>query len=311
MSFRRSAPVSRRSIEQPLHVRPGVEPIEQQKVPESVYCVRPVSEAELLCLEAQDRLLTAVGGAPLGPGFRSRGFADVLDLGSGTGGWARFVGRHFPAARVVGIDREQTLVAFASNRAAREGLTNVSFEVGDFLAPLPFPGQSFDVVNGRLIDLYLTASTWTLVLDQTNRVLRPGGTARLEEFEWMTNSPATEELYGLFAQAAARTGQSFSPTGRTLGGGMMVGGLLERAGFVHVAQTASLIDFSAGRREHSALRENWLSFAGSVAPFIAEMGLASVAELRALCEASASETEHRGFRGIVILVTAAGRIPPR
>ena len=86
----------------------------------------------------------------------------ALDVGTGTGLGARAIKQRFPAAEVVGIDVAPEMVA-----RARERVPEATFEVGD-AARLPFGDGEFDLVaHANMIPF----------LDETARVLRPGGSA--------------------------------------------------------------------------------------------------------------------------------------
>lgn len=104
----------------------------------------------------------------------------VLDLGSGLGDVsilaAKTVGTH---GAVLGIDRAQSSVDAARERASAAGLSNVRFEVG----PLETftPTQTFDAIIGRLVLLYLRDSS--AVLQRLSQYLRPGGIVAFVEYD--------------------------------------------------------------------------------------------------------------------------------
>lgn len=80
--------------------------------------------------------VTALGG-----GHRFRG-KDVLDIGTGDGRLAIAVARH--ARSVLGIDTSEESIRLAQASAARLGISNVRFRVGN--APDPdLGGRRFDV----------------------------------------------------------------------------------------------------------------------------------------------------------------------
>ncbi|MCU1429897.1 MAG: Methyltransferase type 11 [Actinomycetia bacterium] len=95
----------------------------------------------------------------------------VLDCGCGTGNTA--VALAEVAAGVTGIDISSVAVTKASQRAARAGARNASFQVMDIEA-LEFPAATFDVVygSGVLHHVSLPAASSEIV-----RVLKPGGRA--------------------------------------------------------------------------------------------------------------------------------------
>jgi ubiquinone/menaquinone biosynthesis C-methylase UbiE len=60
-----------------------------------------------------------------------------------------FAARH-PHAQVTGVDLRADYLAYARQRAAREGLRNLDFRQGDIFQ-LPFPDVSFDVVWSKYV----------------------------------------------------------------------------------------------------------------------------------------------------------------
>lgn len=68
----------------------------------------------------------------------------VLDVGCGTGSLARLTARWATPGRAVGIDLSTQMIEQARAEAAAEGISNVTFEVGDAQVH-PFASDSFDV----------------------------------------------------------------------------------------------------------------------------------------------------------------------
>jgi SAM-dependent methyltransferase len=95
----------------------------------------------------------------------------VLDIGTSTGVTAAEIGLH-TGAEVVGIDINQTSLAEARERAARLGLTSVTFQYADATA-LPFDDASFDLVFcGNVTSLI---DDKRAALAEYRRVLKPHG----------------------------------------------------------------------------------------------------------------------------------------
>jgi len=95
---------------------------------------------------------------------------DVLEIGSGRGGGASLLCRHFKTKSMTGMDLSPQQVKFCQQVFTVPGL---SYVVGDAMN-LPFPLDKFDVVlNVESAHLYPDPD---LFIREVFRVLRPGGT---------------------------------------------------------------------------------------------------------------------------------------
>jgi ubiquinone/menaquinone biosynthesis C-methylase UbiE len=95
----------------------------------------------------------------------------ILDLGCGTGEITRRLAQHFPQARIVGIDiLEGNLTTARRDSAAFT--ERVSYETGDAFA-LKQADAQFDLVVCR--HMSQAVPNFALVLDEIDRVLKPGG----------------------------------------------------------------------------------------------------------------------------------------
>ena len=101
----------------------------------------------------------------------------ILDVGSGTGEFARMALARFPHLSIVGIDLTPGMVAVAREKLA--GAPQVSFEVAHAEA-LPFAPRTFDVVV--CANVLHHVSDPRRVLSECARVLRPSG--RLILVDW-------------------------------------------------------------------------------------------------------------------------------
>lgn len=120
----------------------------------------------------------------------------VLDVGTGTGGFAILLARH--GCRVTGIDLTPAMIEEARRQALEEGL-EITFLVMDAQEP-DFPEESFDYVVTRNL-------TWTLpdvekAYRSWHRVLKTGG--RLINFDANYAAPLrAEEEHGEYAAEGA------------------------------------------------------------------------------------------------------------
>ncbi|KAI8391520.1 S-adenosyl-L-methionine-dependent methyltransferase [Radiomyces spectabilis] len=92
----------------------------------------------------------------------------ILDVGCGPGTWIMDMATEYPASEFTGVDMCETFPV--SIRPP-----NVHFLSGNILERLPFPDNSFDLVNMRLFILALRKEEWPPVLNEIYRVLKPGG----------------------------------------------------------------------------------------------------------------------------------------
>lgn len=96
----------------------------------------------------------------------------ILEVGCGTGSLALRLADH--AARIHGIDISSEMIRIAEGKVAREGVTNLSFEVGPF-------DESFDTFAPGTVDGILAYSILHLLDDRQAALkriyglLKPGG----------------------------------------------------------------------------------------------------------------------------------------
>jgi ubiquinone/menaquinone biosynthesis C-methylase UbiE len=140
--------------------------------------------------------------AGLEPGMR------ILDAWSGAGDVA-FVAREIvgPYGHVTGFDHLASTAAYANQRAAARGYTNVEFIEAD-VDSLPL-GSQFDAIIGRVVLMYRLHPVADL--KALLRYVRPGGLVIFQEFDQLTGktvppAPVVDQVRDWMLDAFARAG---------------------------------------------------------------------------------------------------------
>ncbi|GER84401.1 hypothetical protein KTAU_30370 [Thermogemmatispora aurantia] len=145
----------------------------QRRYLEDVPYLLPKDEAEIDRLNFQHYALMSVQKVHIVVPLENYPQA-ILDVGCGTGLWAREVGHRFPSCRVVGVDVEPP-------ERLPTTPVNVQFLYSDVLKGLPFDDNSFDLVHQRLLISAIPVRSWPAVVRELVRVTRPGGWLQLTE----------------------------------------------------------------------------------------------------------------------------------
>ena len=113
--------------------------------------------------------------ADLRPGHR------VLDIGCGTGTLAVLAKGLYPQVEVVGVDPDHKALARAARKARRAGVS-IQLERG-FADALGHPDGSFDRVFSSFMFHHLERDEKARMLREARRVLKPGGSLHLLDFD--------------------------------------------------------------------------------------------------------------------------------
>jgi len=136
----------------------------------------------LLLAPFTERLFRDAG---IGSGMR------VLDIGCGMGDVSMLAARLAgPSGRVVGVDRDATVLAKARARAESAGFENVTFLQSD-VGKLP-RDEPFDAAVGRFIVMFLPNPV--AVLKALVSLVRPGGVLAFQEASWKNQLQQTAHL---------------------------------------------------------------------------------------------------------------------
>jgi SAM-dependent methyltransferase len=137
----------------------------------------PVDEFHLGWYAATVELAVDAG---LGPGV------DVVDLGSGIGGPARYFAEAH-GCNVFGIDLTDEFVAVANDLTARCALDHKAVFVQGSALEIPFPSERFDVAT--LMHVGMNIEDKAKLFAETRRVLKPSGTFVVYDVMRMDDSP--------------------------------------------------------------------------------------------------------------------------
>ena len=274
--------------------------------------VHPESAVETVRLLNSPRLYAQLMGGLLAEQPDPTDFQDVLDIGCGPGVWALDLAFTYPESQVVGIDLSKHRISYARSMACEQGLSNAHFRVMDATGPLDFPDQTFDLVNAQFLFEDLPKERWGPLLQECRRILRPGGILRLTESDvGFSNSPAHEYLWQCFLRASSWANHACSPDGRHLGIINQLQPLLRRLGFQSPKEFCRLhsVEYSSRARKYHEWCEDLLLRVHHTLPFLAEMGIAPLGELKQQVRHMQEEVRHPNFSGMVIVLTTWGQKP--
>lgn len=235
------------------------------------------NQQELVRLTLQDQLLTASMGGVLAEQSNSATLRHVLDIGCATGGWAIETALAYPEIKlVIGIDISQRMITYARQMAEAQQVTQrVEFHVMDALRMLEFPDRFFDLVNIRLGGSWLRTWDWPKLLNETLRIIRPGGIARITEQKIMhqSSSNAQMRINQMALKAFYRAGYLF--TEESTGLTMRLPQLLARHGFSQVKTVAHVLEYHAGTPACKDYIDNLASASRTLRPFLQKWGTIS------------------------------------
>lgn len=232
--------------------------------------------------------------------------SDILDVGTGTGRWAREMALLFPRARVVGLD----LAPPPHDELAGSGggvdlrPPNYAFVAGNILEGLPFPDGSFDFVHMRLVFFAIPADRWPFVISELVRVTRVGGWVEsLEVDSPRDGGPAVDVLVMWTTNLLARRGVDITV-------GSKIGGLLRAAGLSSVdVHTIPLPIGAYGGRVGTMLARDFVSVQrGLGGPYVAN-GLTTDAEFTQTLATAQADLDSPQYRCVAPWYISVGQRP--
>jgi ubiquinone/menaquinone biosynthesis C-methylase UbiE len=237
----------------------------------------------------------------------------VLDIASGDGAWAISAAESQPQMQIVGIDSDVQLIEQARMQAQTRGLENVSFRVMDPFQPLDVADGSFDLVNLRFMVGFTDLDRWPKLIDESLRLLQPGGIVRLTEADTpITTSPACERLSDLLSQALWQAKHHLFPStpyGQNLLITPLLPRLLRNADCEQIRSVASVTNFSRGMQAHAQMIADIARSYQLMQPLLLRMGVAGKQEVESLFQQMLAEVRSEDFCGIGFYLTAWGKKP--
>jgi ubiquinone/menaquinone biosynthesis C-methylase UbiE len=134
--------------------------------------------------------------------------SDILDVGTGTGRWAKEMATLFPHARVTALDIKDPTESAPGEEAPEQRSNAYTFVRGNILEGLPFPDASFDFVHQRLLFFAIPGDHWQFVMNELARVTRPGGWVEVVEghYGYEPMGPAAQRISDAMLPAMLQRG---------------------------------------------------------------------------------------------------------
>jgi ubiquinone/menaquinone biosynthesis C-methylase UbiE len=223
----------------------------QKEHPSTYFVQDRNNQDEMKRLQIQGSMMTASMGGVLPEQLDLTSFQRVLDVGCGAGDWLIETAKTYPSiSSLVGVDISSKMIEYARGQAEAEQVSErVKFGVMDALRMLEFPTSSFDLVNQRMATSWVRTWDWPKLLEEYQRVARPGGVIRITEANWLveTSSPALSRLNELPLKAFYQAGHSFVP--KSDGVTSELPRLLAQHGLENVQSRAFMLEYRAGTQE--------------------------------------------------------------
>ncbi|RKP05243.1 S-adenosyl-L-methionine-dependent methyltransferase [Thamnocephalis sphaerospora] len=258
--------------------------------------IMPRSSEENERLERQHiMLLHFLGSLHMAPVTQP---ARVLDVGTGTGCWAKSMSEEHPSCEVYGCDTDESIMP------SLPLLGHGNFQYGDVTSELPFPSSHFDFVYQRDMLLALPAgdSGWPKTCAELCRVVAPKRYVELVETDRLLRSigPAGEQLNDWLRRLAERYGIK-------LDAAQQLRRTMRRAGFERVhAQTLPCPHGEWGGRIGLSSKAVYRQFILGLVGCFATIGVQEEELIQAL-DALDKETEQT--KGFINIYICCGRKP--
>ncbi|KAG0367893.1 putative ubiE/COQ5 methyltransferase [Gamsiella multidivaricata] len=204
----------------------------------------------------------------------------ILDVGCGPGSISVDIAKLVPHGRVIGVEYTAEPLEQARAFAAKEGVTNAEFRIGDIHA-LEFPDNTFDVVHAHQVLQHVADPVQAL--REMCRVTKPGGIVAARESAtptWYPESAGLKAYWDLQTRIAQLKGGNPHP-------GSHIHVWAQQAGFERSQITCSAGTWCYSTPEERAywggtMKERTLSSA--FATIALDKGLATQEELKDMAQ---------------------------
>lgn len=267
------------------------------------------NKEEHLRLTIQDQMITTAMGGVMPEQSDPGSFHRVLDIACGTGSWSIEATKLYPAMELIGIDISKPMIEYAREQARMHNVADrVEFHVMDALLILEFPVGFFDLVNLRFGISFMRTWDWPRLLNEIQRVTRPGGVIRITDEEVINpnNSSALSQLFEMWLLSLFRSGHLFE--NHTAGLISHLPDLLTRHGIQQVQTKAYALQFQGGTSQGQAYYEDMKHAFRNARPFMARWGSVSK-DYDALYQQALIDMQRPDFSVTWNLLTAWGSNP--
>ena len=241
----------------------------RQEHPSTYFVQDRDNQEEFTRLQLQDQLITERMGGVLPEQPDPTQFRRVLDIGCGTGSWLIETAKTYPGmTQLFGIDISGKMLNHARVQAESASVSNrIEFLMMDALRMLEFPTHFFDLVNMRLAQGWIRTWEWPKLLQEAQRVSKPGGVIRFIEVDGETTTPALNHLGNLITQAFYKAGYFFTPD---KDGAITahLAELMHQHGILNVQTRTSAIKFQTGTPEGRFFAEDMRLSFQTMLPFL-------------------------------------------